>query len=333
MPLDPALASRLHLLSGMTSWDQQADPEAAARLEAWERDDEPYARPDVPTRDLTVMAGPEPFRLRMYGAGDGASPCLVWVHGGGFSGGDLEMNEADVVAREVVARAGAVVASVDYALGPRVTYPIPHRQVVAAVRWVVDHAADLGIDPARVTLGGASAGGALSIAAARELGAAGGPRPTSLVLAYPVAHSRCPVDPGQESAMTGLPGLLRFSPEVIAAMNGDYVAGHENPRWAFVDLEPAGDHAALEGLPPSLVLVSEYDDLRPTAELFIDQARAAGCQVERRLCAGMLHGHLNRTPVLREVDASLDAIARVVSDGGVHPDVGEGVVGRPCTDG
>ncbi|MDO8119829.1 alpha/beta hydrolase fold domain-containing protein [Isoptericola sp. b490] len=314
MPLEPTLAARLPLLDDLTTWDPQ-DPKDVARIRQWERDTEPYEGPDVPTRDVQLTAGASHFRVRVYGAGAGTDPCLVWVHGGAFAYGDLEMNEADLVSRELVARTGGVVVSVDYSLVPHVTYPVPHRQVAAAVRWAVEHAAELGVDPRRVSLGGASAGGALSLAAARELHAAGGVEPACLVLAYPVAHHRWRTDPEQERLMTGLPPLVRFPPEAIAGINDDYVASHDDPRWAFVDLDPDGPVAAVTGLPPALVLVCEYDDLRTSAELLVEQAADAGWPVERRLCAGMLHGHLNRTPVLDEVAASLDAIARVVREG------------------
>ena len=86
-------------------------------------------------------------------------PALVWVHGGAFVGGDLEMPEADWTARQICERAGAVVVSVDYRLAVGdVAYPVPHEDVVAGVRWVRDSAADLGVDPERMSVGGASAG-------------------------------------------------------------------------------------------------------------------------------------------------------------------------------
>ena len=97
-------------------------------------------------------------------------PALVWVHGGAFLGGDLDMLEADGVAREICARAGAVVVSVDYRLcHGGVTYPVPHDDVVAAVRWVRDYAGRLGVDADRISVGGASAGGNLAAGATLRL--------------------------------------------------------------------------------------------------------------------------------------------------------------------
>jgi acetyl esterase/lipase len=231
------------------------------------------------------------------------------------------MREADMVAREIAERAKAVVVSVDYGLVPEVAYPVPHHQVVEALRWAVSGDSGLGIDAARVTLGGASAGAALALAAARQLVADGGPLPTALILAYPVAHRHCPVEPEQEALLRQLPPLLRFETGQIEQITEAYLAQHAEPRFGFVDVEPAGIGAALAGLPPALVLIAEYDDLRGSAELLVRQARGAGWPVERRLCTGMVHGLLNRTPALAETDGSLKAIARVVRDGGIQSEM------------
>lgn len=319
VPLHPVFADRLDLVSGLTSWGPTSDPDIDARLAEWGRDPGPYEKPAVSTRDVPLTAEGVGFRVRVYGEGTGGSPCLVWVHGGAFFAGSLDMNEADLVAREVAQRGQVVVVSVDYGLVPHVTYPVPHRQVMAAVRWVVESAGELGVDVERISLGGASAGASLSLAAARELVATGGPVPQALVLAYPVAHNSWARDPQQEALMSGLPRLLRFTTEDTVEINANYIAGSADPRFAFIDLDPAGRAAALAGLPPALVMVCEYDDLRTSGELLVADAHAAGWPVERRLCAGMLHGHLDRTPVLEETDASLDQIVRAVVEG-VRPD-------------
>ena len=89
-------------------------------------------------------------------------PCLVWAHGGAFRVGDLDMREADWTAREVCARAGAVVVSVDYRLAvDGVSYPVPHDDIVAAIAWVRDNAAALGIDPSGSRWAGPAPGGNL----------------------------------------------------------------------------------------------------------------------------------------------------------------------------
>src|SRR4051794_5122589 len=150
--------------------------------------------------------------MRVYTpAGDGiARPCLVWAHGGGFVGGDLDMREADWVAREICARAGAVVVSVDYRLAvDGVCYPVPHDDVVAAVAWVRDTAADLGIDAGRISIGGASAGGNLTAGAALKLRDRDGWVPATLLLAYPALHAAVPPpSPALAAKLAELPPLF-----------------------------------------------------------------------------------------------------------------------------
>ena len=123
--------------------------------------------------------GPVPVRVYLPSAGgQGLRPLFVWVHGGGWVEGDLDMGEADHTAREVSERAGAVVVSVDYRLaGEGVHYPVPLDDVVAAWRWSLQSAAAWRADPARAVLGGASAGGNLAAGAALRLQDEGGPDP------------------------------------------------------------------------------------------------------------------------------------------------------------
>src|SRR4051794_18743624 len=137
------------MLEGLSSLPE-ADSTAAGRdqlrqFDCWESAVGP---PHVVTWE-TAAPGPHgPVPVRVYEpAGDGAArPCLVWVHGGGFIGGDLDMGEADWTAREICARAGAIVVSVDYRLAvDGVHYPIPLNDCVAAVDWVRGNTALLGI--------------------------------------------------------------------------------------------------------------------------------------------------------------------------------------------
>ena len=80
---------------------------------------------------------------------------LVWIHGGGWSTGGLDMGEADWTAREIAARANAVVVSIDYRLAvDGVRYPVPLDDCVAATRWVRANCESLGADADRVFIGG-----------------------------------------------------------------------------------------------------------------------------------------------------------------------------------
>jgi acetyl esterase/lipase len=309
VPVDETIRSLFPLVEGLPPFEEVlGNPEVAARMQEFETDPEPYTAPAVATQEIELGVGPQAFRARVYGTGNGESPCLVWSHGGAFMAGDFDMNEADVVSREVATRGDAVVLSVDYSLVPAVRFPVPHQQVMAAWTWAHDNATSLGVDRHRISMGGASAGAALSLSAVRDLAQQGLSVPAALILAYPVAHRRWRLDPVLEAAMGEIPPILRISPALVELVNSNYLGDSADTDLAFVDAE-AG---TVTGLPPTLVIVCEFDDLRATGDLLVTQAMRGGCRVERLLASGMLHGHLNRTPVIAEVDRTLAEITRVV---------------------
>ncbi|SEB58198.1 alpha/beta hydrolase [Streptomyces melanosporofaciens] len=165
-----------------------------------------------------AIPGPGPaIPVRIYrpaGAASSPRPCLVWLHGGAWVGGDLDMPEAHETARGVAGRADAVVVSVDYRLcSEDVHFPAQHDDVVAAYRWVRGNAADLGVDPARIALGGASAGGNLAAGATLRL-RDGGETPWQALLLYPLVHAPLPA-PSDElaAALTQVPAPLVFGNE------------------------------------------------------------------------------------------------------------------------
>ena len=333
MTLDPELAGLMHHVADAASVSELlADPAGAQRLEAFCGGLVPYRAPDVPVRTVEAPGPNGPVPVRIYGgpaggaegdsAGDGLPepgdglPALVWMHGGGFSFGDLDMREADQLAREVAARNGGIVLSVDYRLArDGVHFPVPHEDVLAAWLWALEHAAELGADPRRLCLGGASAGANLAVGAALYLSDSGGQMPAKLVLAYPFLHGELPAieaqtdpppqsDP-QESHPQQLPPILRFTADDCRAMVENYIGG---PLLMASSYAMPG-HADPAGLPPAAVLACEYDDLRFSAELFVDGLRAAGVPVEYRLEEGATHGYLNHSAGLGVVQRGLQFLA------------------------
>ncbi|MER5805416.1 alpha/beta hydrolase fold domain-containing protein [Streptomyces mirabilis] len=305
MPLDPYLAERLHLIADVTFADL-AEPDTMARFGEFMRDPAEWAEPDVAVANIAIPGPHGPVSVRRYTPPNPGTSAVLWVHGGGFLGGDLDMPEAHVVAAELASRASAVVISVGYRLATDdVHYPVPLDDVHAAWRWLrTGQAASAEL----VALGGASAGAALALASAlRDRDEA--LRPADLLLlAYPFAHFPVPALDGATAAeMAELPPTLRFSPADIEFMVENYVGQLTDlPRDAL----PGA--AALHSLPPVHLLLSEYDDLRPSGELLARQLAASGGTVKPYLAVGMPHGHLNRTPALAEVDRSLDFLAEAL---------------------
>ncbi|WP_432498191.1 alpha/beta hydrolase [Kineococcus auxinigenes] len=236
---------------------------------------------------------------------------LVWAHGGAFVHGDLDMPESDAVAR-TLQRAGHLVVTVGYRLaGEGTRWPVPSDDVLAAWRWGRELAAAAGVDAASTFLGGASAGGNLAAGAVLRLLEAGEEPPAGVVLAYPTLHAVPPAaSPAAVRALDALPpGEERWEAPAVREMYAAHVGG--DPDGAPAAVTPGT--APLEGFPPALVLVSEVDGLRGSAEEFAARLVAAGVPVTCVLEPGTRHGHLNRPEEpgfgasLRRVDAWLRA--------------------------
>ena len=312
---------RLRTLGGVAAWDD-LDPEVH-RL--W---DEPYGPAEdwelqIEDREIPGPHGPVPVRIYTpQTAAAGPRPCLIWCHGGGFMHGDLDMPEGDHVARGVAGRADAVVISVDYRLcdeidgtparafpgGPEhVLAPIPLDDVCAAVAWARQSADALGIDPGRVALGGASAGGNLAATASLRLADEGTPLAASLLL-YLVAHPlRSEPDAEEAQALDATPPMLRFS---LDTMRGNYL-GRPLEEATPYDFPGLATREQLAVLPRTYVETDEYDDLRVSGRRYAQQLDEAGVDVEYVVRRGVCHGHLNRVGLV-EARESMDRMGEIV---------------------
>jgi acetyl esterase/lipase len=299
MPIHPAVAAKLPLLDGVPSFEALiTDPAFRERLVEFQTPSAGGPPPVVETREETV---PGSVRVRVYSPGGDATgrPCLVWLHGGAFKMGDLDMPEADWVAREVVTRAGATVVSVDYRLA--IPYPAPHDDVVAAVRWVRDTLA-----PGRIVLGGASAGGNLAAGAALRLRDDDGWLPAELALVYPVLHPELPPSSASLTRrMAEVPSILHFPPEEVRTITQDYLGGAVSRADGYA--MPA--LAVLADLCPTLLLTAEYDDLSPSGEHFAAALALAGVDVHLVRIPSMLHGFLGLPSAIEPVDRALALLA------------------------
>ncbi|KAF2417546.1 alpha/beta hydrolase fold domain-containing protein [Microbacterium sp. B35-30] len=242
---------------------------------------------------------------------------LLWVHGGGWFGGSVDMKESDAPAKYLAAH-GRVVRTVDYRLAPRPRRRAAGRENTsnrfpAALHDVVDAALDLWARHSSLSLGGASAGANLAAGATLMLQAEGCAQPTSLVLAYGVFHGKLPEHSEVEKSLRGSLAGSKFMLAEVHRMTANYVGDErllEDP-LAF----PA--YASLSNLPPTLMIDATHDILRRSSSTFADAATAAGANIEYRLIKGH-HGFLNRP----RSSAFSEAVARVERflDAGRFPD-------------
>lgn len=236
-------------------------------------------------------------RLRLYRCGAGSAPVLVYVHGGGWAGGSIELN--DRAARRL-AGARCHVVSLSYRLAPEHPFPAGLEDVAAAVGWLKG-ARVPGLEVDRMGIGGASAGANLALAAALCL-----PRETfrALVLFYGVYGA----DTGTESylAHAGGPGLTRARMEEYLALYDPQGRHREDPRLAPLLGE-------LAGLPPVLNVAAEFDVLRSESEALVNKLLTSGVQVEAWTEPGVTHGFINRGRLVPSSDRALSRSAEWLS--------------------
>lgn len=293
--MHPDYAARLPLLEGLPAPSLLAPPpteDQVARQAAW---DAPFGEPHLPevrASDAAVEGPHGPVPLRVYRPLTDAAnrPALVWIHGGAWVFGDLEMPESDHVARRLAAWADAVVVAVDYRLAlDGVHFPVPHDDCWAAYAWTRDHADELGIDPDRISVGGGSAGANLAAGVALRGRDAGTP-PAQALLVYPPVHPGA-IEASHEllAMIEGLPDALRYGADESLSIN--YLGGPiaSAPAYAFPGI--ADD---LSGYPPTYIENAEFDALRASGEAFAAALAHADVAVELVTACGLPHGYLNR---------------------------------------
>ncbi|MEX1023404.1 MAG: alpha/beta hydrolase [Dehalococcoidia bacterium] len=244
----------------------------------------PPPGPEVHRVEDMEAPGPDgPIPVRIYWPsqtqGDGQDlPALVWYHGGGWVIGNLE--SADATARRLATMADCVVVSVDYRLAPEFPYPAPLVDAYAAAVWTAQNAPRLGIDGARIALGGDSAGGNLAAVVARQLRDRGGPSVVHQLLVYPAT------DAARNTASYRENDRYLLTPEMMGWFYDHYCP--DGVDRTQIDISPALAED-LAGLPPATVITAEFDPLRDEGMAYAAALEAAGVPVEAECYAGQIH--------------------------------------------
>lgn len=211
----------------------------------------------------------------------GVQPCLVYMHGGAWMQGS-PLTHADITMR-IAAANRQTVLSVDYALAPEHPFPTAANECRDVVKWVHANAGPLGVDAARIAVGGDSAGG--NLAASVAIALRGTPfAPMAQLLVYPSLDFQMDKPSYVENANAP---LLNVSG--MPMVNATYCPREEDRRNPLAAPLLAEDHA---GLPPAFICVAQNDPLRDDGYAYADKLRAAGVPVEFDSGEGLIHGYL-----------------------------------------
>ena len=253
---------------------------------------------DVTASDIKVDGadGQVPARLYVPAGAPAVSPLLVYYHGGGFAIGDLETHDGHC--RRMAAYAGVRVLAIDYRLAPEHPFPAGHDDCLAATKWAFDHASEIGVDPARIAVGGCSAGGNLAASICVDMKNDPQRRIAFQLLLYPG------IWPDEETqSRKDLDGPV-LTKAAIAWFDKCLAAlGHPQAHRAMLG------RADVAGTPPALVITAGYDPLKDEGRDFAARLNAAGVKATHREYPDMVHDFL----IMGDVSPAIDTAAHEIA--------------------
>lgn len=240
---------------------------------------------------LTIIR-PRDFRQ------DELLPAIVYLHGGGWTVGSLATYEP--FCRKLANATGQIVIWVEYRLAPESPYPAALDDTLAAWRWVQKHYQELGADPARISIGGDSAGGNMAAVAALILRGETGIQPWRQVLLYPCLDMSASLSSHRKLTE----GYLLTAP-LYAWYRDNYAAEGNRDDWRLSPLF-AEDFSHL---PPTIMLYAGFDPLRDEAAAYVLKLTLARVPVESLYFADMIHGFLTMGGAIPAAGVALGRIA------------------------
>jgi acetyl esterase len=247
------------------------------------------ADPDCDVRELSIAgpAGAIPARLYRPPGIDKPTPLVVFLHGGGWSLGDLD--SYDGLMRSLAVGSGTRMLSVDYRLAPEHKYPAGLEDAESAVEWAIAHAVELGAKPQCVAVMGDSAGGNLATVVAHRLHSRTSRRLAAQFLLYPV------IDVSQPHA-TYRSRITMGDGEYLLTRDGI----DDSVRW-YLDGATRSDDPSispqclqrLDILPPTLIITAGFDPLRDEAEAYAERLRVAGVPTHVECFESAIHAFLS----------------------------------------
>jgi acetyl esterase/lipase len=247
----------------------------------------PFDFPPRIRHDVRTVAGRDgrpPVRVHLYERADRIRPTgvLYWIHGGGFVIGNPELSHGycSMFADEL----NVLVVSVDYRLAPENPFPEGIEDCYTGLLWVRDHAAELGIDPSRIAVGGDSAGGGLAACLAQLAHDRAEVDLCFQLLVYPMLDDRTVLrtEHGGTGEFVWSPASNRFG---WTSYLGRPPGAGDAPAYAA-----GARRADLAGLPPAWVGVGDLDLFHDEDVAYAERLQAAGVPCELVVVPGMYHG-------------------------------------------
>lgn len=309
MPLDPQARDVLSTFGDAPPPDRLTVAEVR-RAAAARSDVKGPPEPLETVGDITIPGPDRAMGARLYEPTERPPGVVVYLHGGGWVLGDLDIQ--DGLCRSLANASGCTFVSVDYRLAPEFPYPAALEDVYAAIRWVDAHAADFGVRQGMLAVAGDSAGGNLAAAAAIMARDRGAPALRFQLLMCPITDYEFD------------------SPSMIENGEG-YFLTRDRMRWYWshylAEEASADDPYAsplratdVSELPPAHVVTAEYDPLRDQGDRYAERLRGAGVDVTHRCHPGMIHGFMGMAGAIdragEAVAEAADALRRAFTETG-----------------
>jgi acetyl esterase len=310
MPLDPDVETLLAMMraAGRPRFETLTPDEARQAFTAGRAATQPEPQDVADVQDLSCPGPLSDIKLRAYrplgSTADAILPALVYFHGGGWLLGDLDSH--DVTCRHYANSARCRVVSVDYRMAPEHKFPAAVDDCAEATRWILAEARALGIDGARVAVGGDSAGG--NLAAVMALMARDGDLPPLAfqLLVYPATDLATTY--GSHQRVTD--GLILTSKTMEWFIEHYLREPKDRCDWRASPLRAAD----LSGLARALILTCSYDPLCDEGIAYARRLEREGVRVTHLHFSDQLHGFISQGRIIRAGNMALEMMSAVLKD-------------------
>jgi len=308
MPVDAQTQIVLDLIAQAPPLDVSTldAPSARALFDGMNMPSEVTDVAHVEDRTIPGPAGDVPVRVYKPN-GETDLPVLVYFHGGGWVIGSIETH--DGTCRDLATQADCCVVSVDYRLAPEAPYPAAHEDCYAVTQWIAENGAELGVDTARIAIGGDSAGGNIAAVVAMLVRDRGGPALRHQLLVYPVTNRDFETESYRENAE----GYM-LTRDLMRWFWGHYM---NDPSEAAPTTDPLAAPLLAEdlsGLPPATVITAEFDPLRDEGEAYARRLIEAGVKTTLTRYDGVIHGFYAMGAIIEKANAAIAQSASALRD-------------------